>query len=199
MIAFNCLRTIFFLLLVLFISCGHDEHENNSITTNTATTTRQEVKEPEIFDYPVVYKNWQMGDHENTRVVLQMYKAWDTRSIDDMKPLLADSVTFNLPGQVRHSSDKVGMIEFLLKQRRKYQYASNDIISAFPVVNKETNDEWVNVLSYNKWKYTDGVRDSMLYQDLWKIRNGKIRELISLEQLPSRIGIRKIETLVNDK
>ena len=140
-----------------------------------------------------------MGDHENTRLALRMYKAWDSGSIKDMESLLDDSMTMELPDGRRYSGGKEKMLAELVKSRQQYMYAQNDILAAFPLVNTDNNDQWVNVLVYNKWKYKDGVRDSMLYHDLWKITNGKISHLISLEQLPSRRGAEKLEKLTMEK
>ena len=76
--------------------------------------------------------------------------------------------------------------------------ASNGILAAFPIVNEDNGSEWVSVLVYNKWMYNDHVRDSSLYQDLWKIQEGKIRYMISLEQKPSRPGFKQLESLTKD-
>lgn len=199
------MKNIFLVLLpALVISCGQDDKDSKpetEVVKSDATTrevaTEEKPVEQKTFDYPVVYKNWEMGNHENTRLVLKMYKAWDSRSIDDMKMLIADTLTLELPDGVRRSAEKDKMIGYLIKQRKKIRSTANEILAAYPIINTENNDEWVSVLTYNKWRYTDGVRDSMLYQDLWKIRNGKIIQMISLEQSPSRQGLKRIETLVD--
>jgi hypothetical protein len=47
--------------------------------------------------------------------------------------------------------------------------------------------------------YKDKTRDSMLYQDLWKVKNGKISYLLTLEQIPSRPGIKKLDEMTEKK
>jgi ketosteroid isomerase-like protein len=183
-------------LLLALISCS--DNNNPPAATNTDTVVSK-TEEEKVFDYPVQFKNWKIGEHSNTRLAVQMYKAWDQGSIKDMESLLADTMTMELPDGRRFSGAKDKMLTDLIKSRKKYKSSSNDILAAYPLVNTDNNDHWVNVLVYNKWRYTDGMRDSMLYQDLWKIRDGKIRQLVSLEQMPSRTGTKRLEELTREK
>jgi ketosteroid isomerase-like protein len=183
----------FYLLFVAFISCRENNSHSKVASADTVISNPEREK---IFDYPVLYKNWKIGDHDNTRLVLQMYKAWDKGSVGDIEFFLDDTITMDLPDGVRLEGGKDAMVAELLKRRKKYKYASNEILAAYPLVNTDNNDQWVNVLIYNKWMYNDRVRDSMLYQDLWKIRNGKITNLVSLQQKPSRSVTKRLEELI---
>ncbi len=180
-------------LLVLLFSCG--QNSTSSIEAVSKDTSIAKTPEEKVFDYPVINKNWQIGNHQNTRLVLQVYKAWDKKAFEDMKALLADTVIMDLPDGVRRSASNAETVNRLLKQRKTLSSASNEILAAYPLVNTDNNDEWVNVLTYNKWMYKDRTRDSMLYLDLWKIRNGKVSYLVSLEQMPSRMGAKTLEKL----
>jgi hypothetical protein len=179
--------------LVLFFSCSQANTSSTEAVSND--TAMAKAPEEKVFDYPVINKNWQIGNHQNTRLVLQVYKAWDKKAFEDMKALLADTVIMDLPNGVRRAASKTETVDRLLKQRNTLSSASNEILVAYPLVNTDNNEEWVNVLTYNKWMYKDRSRDSMLYLDLWKIRNGKVSYLLSLEQMPSRMGAKTLEKL----
>jgi len=190
----------YFALLVLLFSCQNSKPSTEAVYTSSTeavsnATTTAIAPEEKIFDYPVINKNWQIGNHENTRLVLRVYKAWDKKEFEDMKSLLADTVIMDLPNGVRQTATKTETVNRLLKQRKTLSTASNEILAAYPLVNSDNNDEWVNVLTYNKWVYNDRTRDSMLYLDLWKIKNGKISHMLSLEQMPSRKGAKTLEKL----
>jgi hypothetical protein len=187
---------IFCALLLVQISCGENNSPSTVVSTDTAISQTEKEK---VFDYPVKFKNWQIGDHNNTRLALQMYKAWDSGAVKNMESLLDDTLTMELPDGRRFSGAKDKMVSDLLKSRRNYKFIKNDILAAYPLVNTDNNDQWVSVLVYNKWKYKDGVRDSMLYQDLWKINNGKLRELQSLAQMPSRLATKKLDMLTRSE
>ena len=189
----------YFALLVLLFTCGQNSKPSTEVSLSTEDgsndSTTAEAPEEKIFDYPVVNKNWKIGNHDNTRLVLQVYKAWDSKAFEDMKSLLADTVIMDLPNGVRQTAGKTETVNRLLKERKDLASASNEIVAVYPLLNMDNNDEWVNVLTYNKWVYKDKDRDSMLYVDLWKIKNGKISYLISLEQMPSRKGAKRLEEL----
>lgn len=185
---------LLFISLIFLLSCGEKKTSANAISSN-ADTTNHTSTDTKVFDVPVLYKNWEMGSHENTRTVLKMYKAWDGKSIKDMEALLADSVIMELPDGKKRAAAKDKMIRELVKARNRYLSTSNEIIAAYPIHNIDQNEDWVNVLVYNKWMYADRVRDSLLYQDLWKIKDGKINYLLTLQLGPSRAGIQKLDEI----
>ncbi|ANE53132.1 hypothetical protein SY85_24325 [Flavisolibacter tropicus] len=189
-----------FVYMMLLFSCNEKSSSTNAISSNADTPSQASTDvntEDKVFDVPVLYKNWEMGSHENTRTVLKMYKAWDEKSIKDMEALLADSIIMELPDGKRRAAARDKMVEELVKARNHYLSTSNEIIAAYPIHNIDHNEDWVNVLVYNKWTYNDRVRDSLLYQDLWKIKDGKINYLLTLQLSPSRVGIKKLDEITN--
>ena len=180
--------------LIFFLAACTIKPKDPAIVATTDSVST--ITEPEkIFDYPVVYKNWEMGNHENTRLVLQMYSAWDGKTITGVRELLADSFIMELPGSVRRAAGKEVMIDKLVSYRQNYLSTKHDIIAIQPLLNQDNKEEWVIALVYNKWTYRNQARDSMLYQDIWKLKNGKINSLMSLELSPSRLGYKRLEQI----
>jgi ketosteroid isomerase-like protein len=192
--------TLSILCLFFIISCGQDKATDKTIenTTEQAPATNTEPQSLTPLTYPALYSNWEIGKRENMNTVLSLYKAWDESSVDNIKNLFADSVTLDLPGGKRVTSSRNNITDILVKYRSAYKTTANQVISIYPILNKETNDEWVAALLYNKWTYKDNVRDSSLYQDLWKLQNGKIYYMLSLEQSPSRTTVKRLEKLSKD-
>ena len=192
--------TLSILCLFFIISCGQDKATDKTIenTTEQAPATNTEPQSLTPLTYPALYSNWEIGKRENMNTVLSLYKAWDESSVDNIKNLFADSVTLDLPGGKRVTSSRDNITDILVKYRSSYKTTANQVISIYPILNKETNDEWVAALLYNKWTYKDNVRDSSLYQDLWKLQNGKIYYMLSLEQSLSRTNTKRLEKLSKD-
>ena len=192
--------TLSILCLFFIISCGQDKATDKTIenTTEQAPATNTEPQSLTPLTYPALYSNWEIGKRENMNTVLSLYKAWDESSVDNIKNLFADSVTLDLPGGKRVTSSRDNITDILVKYRSSYKTTANQVISIYPILNKETNDEWVAALLYNKWTYKDNVRDSSLYQDLWKLQNGKIYYMLSLEQSPNRTNLKRLEKLSKD-
>lgn len=188
--------TVSILCLFFILSCGQDKTTDDKIEMSPATSTKTETLSP--LAYPARYSNWEIGKREDMNTVLSLYKAWDESSIDNLKNILADSVILDLPVGRRITASRDSIIDLLVKYRNAFKATSNQVLSIYPLVNKETNDEWVSVLLYNKWIHTNNVRDSSLFQDLWKLQNGKINYMLSLEQSPSRPGIKRLEKLAKD-
>ena len=192
--------TLTLLCLFFILSCGQDKATDNTTENKAeqapAASTEQQPLTP--LTYPALYSNWEMGQRENINTVLSLYKAWDESSVNNMKDVFADSVILDLPSGRRVTSSRDKITDILVKFRSNFTSTANQVISIYPLVNKETNDEWVAALLYNKWTYKDKVRDSSLFQDLWKLQNGKIYYMLSLEQSPSRVSVKRLEKFSKD-
>ena len=192
--------TLSLLCLFFILSCGQDKATDKTIE-NTAEQAPAASTEPQSLTpltYPALYSNWEIGKRDNMNTVLSLYKAWDESSVDGIKNLFADSVILDLPGGRRLTSTRDNITDVLIKYRKSFAETSNQVISVYPILNKETNDEWVAALLYNKWSYKDNRRDSSLFQDLWKLQNGKIYYMLSLEQSPNRTNLKRLEKLSKD-
>ncbi len=188
--------TLSLLCLFFILSCGQDKTTETKTEQVPAANTEPQSLTP--LAYPALYSNWEIGKRENMNTVLSLYKAWDETSVDNIKSLFADSVILDLPAGRRITSSRDNITDLLVKYRNAYNATSNQVLSIYPILNKETNDEWVAVLLYNKWTYKDNTRDSSLFQDLWKLQNGKIYYMLSLEQSPSRTSVKRLEKLSKD-
>jgi hypothetical protein len=192
--------TLSLFCLFFILSCGQDQATDKT-TENKAEQAPAASTEPQSLTpltYPALYSNWEIGKRDNMNTVLSLYKAWDESSVDSIKNLFADSVILDLPGGRRVTSSRDNITDVLIKYRKSFAETSNQVISVYPILNKETNDEWVAALLYNKWTYKDNKRDSSLFQDLRKLQNGKIYYMLSLEQSPSRTTVKRLEKLSKD-
>jgi hypothetical protein len=192
--------TLSLLCLFFVLSCGQDKATDKTIenTTEQAPAASTEPQSLPPLAYPALYSNWEIGKRDNMNTVLSLYKAWDESSVDNMKNIFADSVILDLPAGRRVTSSRDKITDLLVNYRNSFAATSNQVLSIYPVLNKETNDEWVAVLLYNKWTYKNDVRDSSLFQDLWKLQNGKIYYMLSLEQSPNRTSVKRLEKMSKD-
>ncbi len=194
--------------IILLGACGQDKSPTTEKMTDTMPVAEKDSlstnEEYSIhLDYPALYSNWEIGNKENINIILNMYKDWDDTNIAAMENVFADSVTLDMPDGNRIKSTKQGVINRLKKFRSSYSSTANKVLAIYPLKNMETDGEWVNALVYNKWTYKNNKRDSIMYQDLWRVKDGKINYLLSLEHTISRMqlqGLEKMsETLENKK
>jgi len=178
---------------VLLISCN-DKNEKQAEATIAAAETVAETKKalPE-FAYPVAMADWTMGDPNHTKTVLDVYKAWEQKDSAVFAASFADSATMDMPDARRLIFTRGTAYKKLYKARSQYNSITNKIVSAYALHNEENNADWVMVMVYNKWTYTNGIKDSALYWDNWRLKDGKIVYLNSLEQAPPKTLLKMFE------
>ena len=176
--------------LVFLISCkGQDEKQAE--TPGPVTETEKVLPE---FAYPVAMANWTMGDPNHTKTVLDVYKAWEQKDSAVFAASFADSASMDMPDARRLTFTKGNAYKRLYNARSKYDSITNKIVSAYALHNEENNADWVMVMVYNKWTYNDGVKDSALYWENWRLEDGKIVYLNSLAQAPPKTLLKTLET-----
>ena len=180
------MKKIFYSALAVFLFSCQDEKPEVITSAETAKPL------PE-FAYPVDRKDWTIGDPANTKLVLDLYHAWDANDANTVAGFFADSAVLDLPHALRKTVNKNDVYEKFGKARKQYTNTSHRIISAVSLHNNDLNEDWVQILCYNKWSYQDGGKDSMLYFDNWRLKNGKIEYLNTLDQTPPAPLLKKLE------
>jgi len=100
--------------------------------------------------------------------------------------LFADTVRLRIPTDREEIEVPNNQVNAKLAANRgMYDSTSNDIISAVSLHDKQSNEDWVMITTYNKWVNKDGKRDSVLYADSWQMKGGKIAFLMSFYKLPT--------------
>jgi hypothetical protein len=116
--------------------------------------------------------------------VLEVWKMFETVKIQEMKPYFSDSVKYN---------DASGM-HFYGPVEKLLSYAKSDIDGLdsmrFDIVMwqsahiNDKNEDWVNIWSRERrYPKKGGKADTVLMQENWKIKNGKI---VSFDQYLSK-------------
>jgi hypothetical protein len=183
-------RSLFYLLPVIFIaSCDNNKtSEQQSAATDSTAAQPHPVATEQVSTLPssVVYRNWEQGNPENSRLILNAYKAWDSDSTGLLASFFADSTRFDLPDGRRFITTNKSIEPTLRKWRKNYKETSNIPFSLIALHNKDLDQQWVIAWTWNKWSHTDGSKDSMLYCDNWRFKDGKIVYLNSMENRPSK-------------
>ena len=194
----NCL----YLMFAAFSSaCNSDKTETAKPTdVDTAAAASKSQTEPtavlpELPSY-VLYRNWEPGKPQNAELIANVYKAWDGSNAADLVKYFADSTAYDLPDGTRATTTNTSFESKLRKWRNAYKETSNIPFSLISLYNKDRDQEWVIAWTWNKWTYTDGKKDSMLYCDNWRIEEGKIVYLNSLQNRPSKQLSRRLNETI---
>lgn len=184
---------IFLTVLFLFNSCEEKKAEQTTeANTSVVSTQSAPVKSKPEYLSSVKYTEWEIGDPANLKTALDFYTAWDKQDIPRLTEIFSDTVTLRIPQErneivITQSNIK----DALSKNRGLYTNTANYIISALSLHDRESNEDWVVINVYNKWTEKSGKRDSILYNDNWRMKNGKINFLMSYEKLPTSTFLKK--------
>ena len=115
------------------------------------------------------------GNREYAQKVLQVWKMFETANIQAMKPYFADTVKYN---------DASGM-HFYGPTEKLLAYAKSDIDGLdsmrFDIVQwqsahvNDKDEDWVNIWSRERrYPKNHAKADTVLMQENWKVRDGKV-------------------------
>ena len=196
MVKRNC---IYLLFAAFFSACNNDKTETaksgDADTTSRPSQTEPTTAMPDLPSY-VLYKNWETGKPQNAELIAKVYKAWDGENAAGMAAFFADSTAYDLPDGTRATTNNSTFESKLRKWRRAYKETSNIPFSLISLHNKDRDQEWVIAWTWNKWTYADGKKDSMLYCDNWRIKEGKIEYLNSLQNRPSTALSKRLNEVI---
>lgn len=181
-------RFSFYLLTGIFaVSCNNDKPADQQSTAidSSATKSQPAAVESTLPSF-VLFRNWEQGDPENSQLILKTYQAWDNDSTGGMSTYFGDTTRFDLPDGRRFTMPNNTIESTLRKWRKNYKATSNIPFSLISLHNRDLDQQWVIAWTWNKWQYVDGTKDSMLYCDNWRLKDGKIVYLNSTENQPSK-------------
>jgi ketosteroid isomerase-like protein len=174
--------------ILAFSSCSEKKAED--VVTAEASTVVEKVKP--VYAYPVKFSDWEIGSDDNIKTIVDFYYAWDHKDAGKVANLCADTIRLRIPTDREEIVIPNNQIsERLAKNRGMYDSTSNDILSAVSLHDKQSNEDWVMIVTYNKWTNKNGTRDSLLYSDSWRLKGGKIESLMSFYKLPTEQFINK--------
>src|SRR5258708_1639969 len=132
------------LAIAFFIaSCNQDkpaaEEKKDSATTETKKVDNTS------YPYKASYSSaFEMGKPENSKVILDIWKAFEENKLSDTRSLWADSVTMQFDGFTFH-----GTADSALKEgnaeRARYTSVIDTVIAWLPLHSTDRNEDWVGV------------------------------------------------------
>jgi len=164
-----------------FFSCTDEKKDDATAAKaeeKTASTTS--ISYPYTADYS---SDFSIGDPNHAKMVLDLYKMWEENKIDDMKTLLADSVSIDFPDGNKFGDNTVdsmmNMAKFFRKQLASLKINMDGWIS---VKSNDKKDDYVLVWSREHTVDAMGKVDSARIHAYFLIKNNKIRSWSEFSQ-----------------
>ena len=159
---------------------------NNEKKTDEPTGKMEEKKESAGIAYP--YKagyssDFSLGDPQHAKMVLDLYKMWEDNKVDEMKTLLADSVSIEFPDGNRFNDNTADSMISFAKQFRATLSSVKVILDGWmPVHANDAKDDYVLVWSRDYSTDMSGKVDSSRAHAYFLIKNNKIRSWSEFQQ-----------------
>lgn len=166
-------NTLIAALAVTLFSCGSPTEEKPAGGEPAAET--QPAAPAVSFPYSATYSSdWKMGNPENAKIVLDIYKAIENNNIDELDKYLADSVTTVSFDNVTSVKSKQDIIKTVKSFRSTFDSINEEFLAFVPMHSNDRNEDWVATWMTERVKRKDGSRDSTTYQETWRFKDGKI-------------------------
>jgi hypothetical protein len=188
-------KTIYILSAVfIFTACADNKKTEPASSAAVKDSSASTISKTD-YAYPVKHSEWEIGKSDNIKTVLDFYKAWDNKEAGKVAGFFADTLRLRIPTEREEIVLPNAKINDALRENRgMYDGTSNNIISAVSLHDRESNVDWVWINTYEKWVEADGKRDSLIYHDEWRIKNGKIDFLWSFYKLPTKTFLKDNDT-----
>jgi len=177
---------LFAIAIILFEACsssGTGDATKDSTQTLAAVEPEKKPEQAISYPYTAVYSSdFKIGDAQNAKTVLDLYKLFDAGSIAEMRPSFADTVefTFSDGSHFRNSSDS--LLRMVTKLRGAFKTINNKVIAWIPIHANDKNEDFVLIWATEIRTSNKGVTDSSELHEGWRLKNGKIDEVFQYEQ-----------------
>jgi hypothetical protein len=164
-----------FLLFVFamfgFISCNTNSPDYTRRSTGNSNST-------DTLTYP--FKAQYSSDlsmpanHEYAQRVLTVWKMYENKQFDSMRPYYADTVTYDDANGNHFQGPAAGLLEIAKKEMENLDSLRFDISMWETVHSNDSDEDWINIWSKERVYPKNGRPDTSLMTETWKIKDGRI-------------------------
>ena len=173
-------------LLIALVAAAFLFACNNEKKTDETSVKTEEKTESVAINYP--YKaayssDFSVGDPNHAKMVLDLFKMWEENKVDDMKTLLADSVSIEFPDGNKFANNTVdSMINFAKQFRKQIKSLKVEFDGWMAVKSNDKKEDYVLTWSRDYTTDMSGKADSARVHAYFLIKNNKIRSWSEFQQ-----------------
>jgi hypothetical protein len=156
---------------------------NKKKTDDGAGNTGEKKQEAVNYAYKADYSpDFSMGSTNHSKMVLDLYKMWEDGKIDDMRPLLADSVFIEIYDGMKFNNTVDSFINFAKQARAMYKSTRPVFDTWMPVHHNESGEDYVLVWNRDYTISSDDKTDSSRVHAYFQVKNNKVRGWSEFQQ-----------------
>jgi hypothetical protein len=175
------MRKLFVLLgLSVLAACNSGTETKVESMSGKDSTATDNVSLPYTASYS---SKFEMGEANNTKTILDLYKDWDNNTLDNSRSKFADTVALYFSdGTMMH-----GSFDSINAQTKPFRNTlgtvTTNVHAVLPIKSTDKNENWV-VAWFTEYR-TDakGKKDSVEMQETWRLnKDGRADLLYQYEQ-----------------
>ena len=159
------------LIVAVFVSCNL-----NPAANSTGMTNNSGIKDTITYPFKALYSSdLTVPSHpEYAQKVLKVWKLYETKQFDAMKPYYADTVTYDDAHGNHYHGTSEGLLQIARKEMNQLDSLRFDINMWESVHANDKNEDWVNIWCQERNYPKIGHPDTVLMFEQWKLKGGRI-------------------------
>ena len=172
------------LLACTILSCNTPAKEDAKVNNDSTPVTAEAAKPAITLPYTATYSSdWTIGNQDNVKIVLDLYKAFEENKIDDAyNQYLADTVTAQNYDAKHLVLSKQAVIKEAKEFRNTFKSVSEEFVAFVPLHSNDKNEDWVGTWMKERVVRNNGTKDSTYYMETWHFKDGKVTYRIGFAQ-----------------
>jgi hypothetical protein len=164
------MKRLFLFLLIITALAACKNTKTDSVTNDNKT------KDTLTYAYKATYSSdiTVPANPINAQKVLQVWKMFETMNIQAMKPYFADSVKYDDASGMHFYGPADKLLAYAKKDVESLDSMRFDITMWQSAHLNDRNEDWVNIWSRERRYPKNGKPDTVLMQENWQVKNGKI-------------------------
>ncbi len=162
--------TILIVAFAMLTSCNDKKDETKTTGDKKETATGEKISYPYTPEYS---SDFSLGDPNHAKLVLDFIKLYEDDRMDEMKPMITDSVRIDFADGGKFAGPADSLIKLGKQFRSSYSAVKTKIDAWMPIHANDKNEDWVLIWSKD-YTTKDGVVDSLAGHSYWQIKNNKI-------------------------
>jgi hypothetical protein len=160
---------VFACAILLCISCNTNPQKNNN--SNIA-----DAKDTTAYPYKATYSSdlSMQSNPEIAKKVLTVWKMYENKQMDSMQSYYADTVTYDDANGNHFHGASAGLLALAKKEMEKLDSLRFDISSWESIHSNDKNEDWVNIWCAERSYPKNGMPDTTLMYEQWKVKDGKV-------------------------
>jgi len=163
------------LAIAIFITSCNQQTSAVEEKKDAGTATKEAKKDDLNYAFKAAYSSsFEIGDPQNAKIVLDIWKAYQDNKLEDTKAFWADSVTLQFANGFTFRGNPDSVLAGGKADRNNYTALTDSIDAWISTKSIDRNEEWVCVWAREYSTDKKGKKDTSNLQEIWRLKGGKV-------------------------